>query len=302
MKQHTPTAGARVTGRWLLGVALALGATACVDSTVEPEYARALAEEAATTTTTSEQTVEVNTRFVVEGLDEIATRVQLDRLYVHVGALVLEPIAEDAVSFASREPFALEFDLERGETSIAGPTMTLPYGGEFAVVVQVEPTEVERSSGKTSSEAASVEAEGRWFYSDAFDGVSPRSDEPSPLPWREAEDKRNGDDAPGRTFLQQRDFTYRAADVARLHLTEIRLDEAGEYELTLTLRVDGWLERDVLPVLAELETDVREPREAEVPDFQTPDGDEEELDRVIDGNVVALDGLVGDIEATTARR
>jgi hypothetical protein len=278
-------------------MALALGSTGCVEQgPVSPFYPDD--PTGATATRTQDATVTVRTRFVVAGADRVDSEVALDRLYLHVGSLLLEPIEETpGVSFASREPFALDFDLANGQTVLAGPVMTLPYGGDFAVLVQVEPREVERDDAKEAAPSSSVEVDGRWYYTDIVDGVAPRSDEPSPLPWRQGAEKS----ADGRAYTQELDFVYRAADVARIQLAEIEMNEAGDYDLTLTLRVDAWLERDVLPALADLVVPHPD-RPFDVPDFDDPAEEGEPLEPILDSDRVALEGLVGDIETSTARR
>ena len=79
------------------------------------------------------------------------------------------------------------------------------------------------------------------------------------------------------------------------------MNEAGDYDLTLTLRVDAWLERDVLPALADLVVENPELPFA-VPDFDDPADDDAPLEPLLDSDRVALEGLVGDIETSTARR
>jgi hypothetical protein len=278
-------------------MAIALGSTGCVEQgPVSPFYPDDPSTSAAPRS--EESAVTVRTRFVVAGADRVDSEVALDRLYLHVGSLLLEPIEETpGVSFASREPFALDFDLANGQTVLAGPVMTLPYGGNFAVLVQVDPREVARDDSKESAPSSSVEVDGRWYYADVVDGVAPRSDEPSPLPWREGSQKSAGE----RTYIHELDFVYRAADVARIQLAEIEMNEAGDYDLTLTLRLDAWLERDVLPALADLVVENPELPFA-VPDFDDPAAGDTPLEPILDSDRVALEGLVGDIETSTARR
>lgn len=251
----------------------------------------------ANTERTAELPVEVATRFVVQGTNELDEHVVVDRLFLNVGAVLLDPVDGAAASFSSRDPLGLEFDLTGGDTDLFGPDLVLPYGGTYAVTVQIEPTEVDVVRSKQAQPGSSVEVGGVYFT----DGDTPLvdGDEPSPLPWIPKDNDKPGD------ALQQRSeaadtvaFSYTATDIVRFRLDEIRLDDAGRHELTFVIHLDEWLEGDLIPAL-EQDEDRRHPlQQLDVDAAQNND----ELERELDGDRVGLDALIGGIQAFSARQ
>ncbi len=268
----------------VLAGAIALVGSACGDL-LEPEVARTSAESESVRTRS--EGVVVTTRFVVDGIDELDHDVALERLYLHVGAVFLEPVAgsDAAVSFTNREPFALDFDVEAGEVELFGPEMVLPFGGDFAVSVQIEPGDVTFEDDKSLPGLTSLEASGHWYETTVVaDGLD--TDEPSPLPWTPK------GLSPHRTIAEPIDFVYRSSEVTRMQVGEVRLADDGEYELTLTLRVDGWLRGDLLPALRTHAADSRDR-----PDVANRfEGTEVDVDGALSDEDVGLDGLVGDMD------
>ncbi|MFT4704453.1 MAG: hypothetical protein ACI81R_002158 [Bradymonadia bacterium] len=245
----------------------------------------------------AEQALTIRTHFVVEGLDAVGDRVGLERLYINVGALLLEPLdGTSSVTFSNREPFALEFDIASGEYQIAGPEMQLPYGGEFAVMVQIEPRDTELSGDKDASDYSSVEVDGHVLVMSEVDPGNPEGDEPCPVPWMPG-DKSN---ELCRSYVQEVPFSYRIEEVARVHLAEIRLDDQGEYDLTLRMSVGAWLADDVLPAIEDLTRQGRQTDGWAAIDLNDSEG--ADMAQSILGDGFGIERLVGDIEATTDRR
>jgi len=235
----------------------------------------------------------LRTHFAIDGYEAAADQVVLERLYLHVGAIFLESTdgGADAVAFANRQPFELDFDVASGVTQIAGPDLLLPYGGSFHVSVQVEPSPSLISATKADADSgASAVAEGLWFPSDmTARDTSPYADEPSPLPWRP---KHGMDDADFAGI----DFSYRSEGAIRIHLATISLDNEGDYELALNLHLEEWISHAVLPALVDSLDERRRPDASSFAD--TLISFNEPVDTRDDGG---LAGLLADIGVTTRR-
>ena len=234
------------------------------------------------TTETRTDLLEVRTRFVLEGIDDLDSAV-IDRLYVNVGAIFLDPIerAEGGVSFANRLPFSLDFDVDSRTRTIDGPTMYLPFGGDFVVSLLLEPQQVGEGD-------LTVEVEGAYLEEADFVNNSFRSGEPMPLPWRTNSFHANTD----RSLQQYVDFRYRSNRSARIELDSIELSETGQYDMTLTVNLGDWIDQIVLPAVQQRGSNP----------FQV----------VLDGEVLVenefyeaelgIESLIGDIGVSTSAR
>lgn len=232
---------------------------------------------------TQEQTVTVSLRFHLEEL-ELLDQVDVTTIYLNVGAVFLDPIdGMSETAFASRQPFALVFDPASGVVALDGPEMAIPRGGRFAVGLLLEPGEtVGTGQAKQDGEHLSVGLDGRYRRGSLI------ADEPSPLPWRPKSFDRIdlADD--------WRSFSFRSSDALRVQLAEVTLEDNGNYELEVTIRVNDWMRESVLPAIDAVVS--AEPGSAQ-------DGPERPA-AIIDGTVgenVDLHGLLGDM-AVSARR
>ncbi len=247
-----------------------------------PETAGYGTDDSAAENGTDVQAVTVQTRFVLSGHDNVESELMLDQLFVNVGSLVLDPADGESIAFASRDPFELNFDVARGDVDLMGPELQLPYGGDFFVSVQLEPTATEIDSDKADDDEGSLVARGHYWFD-----VDVVADEPSPLPWEPKGSRRS------HNLTQHVDFIYQSNSVARIQLGEVSLTDSGEYELLLNVRVDDWLEHDVFPrVLDERE---RRDGEGNIP-TRLEGTDDVDLDEaVLDEGGEGLEGLVGDM-------
>lgn len=240
--------------------------------------------------------VEVMTRFVVEGTNDLDERLHVDRLFMNVGAVLLDPVDGAAASFSSREPLGLEFDLSEGVAEQYGPDLLLPYGGAYAVTVQIEPTEVDVIRSKEAQPGSSVEVGGVYFVESPEPAVD--EDEPSPLPWTPKEaDKPGESDAAHSLAADTVPFSYTATDVVRFRLDEIQLDDEGQHVLTFVIRLDEWLEGDLLPALEQQDAERHPLQQLDVDAAQGDD----DFERQVDGERVGFDALIGGMEASSAR-
>lgn len=266
----------------LLAVALAGG---CADDVVSAPSSSP-ADSADNGGSKVEQGLTVQTRFEIVGWDDAASVLDVERLYLNVGAIFLEPVEDGAAaSFANREPFALEFRPEDGVVSELGPEMILPHGGTFAVSVQLEPASAVDPDKDADDEAASVVVDGRWSPGTPSNTSDERRFEPSPLPCipKEADTR-----VP---------FTYSSDAVARFQVEEITLEGDGVYELVVTLRVGGWLDETVVPAL---ENEIsRQRRRGDLEQYAV--NFFELIDAAADGDAVGIEGLFGGMGVTTRR-
>jgi hypothetical protein len=229
--------------------------------------------------------VELALRFELEDLGAIADTVAVERVELGVGAVFLEPIdGASSASFASREPFALVFDAAAGSLEVDGPSIVLPEGGTYAVSILVEP-------GATAFEADDKDGQGR--ISVGVDGRlrsgSVIADEPTPLPWRpKSIDRLAVED-------QWRPFAFRSDDAMRIQLAEVTLDDAGHYELRVSIRLSGWLVENLLPAVSALLTTTPAVAESE------QGASDEPPVAIVDDELaetVEIDALLGDIGVT----
>lgn len=219
----------------------------------------------------------VQTQFVlgdVDGFDDL----ELDEISVNIGAIFLDPV-DGAVAFSTRTPLHVHLDLAAGERTFAGPSLALPFGGDFGVSVQVEPPEI--TDGKALSARDSLVVSGRYLAID-----EPDLDEPSPLPWRPKNLQTS------TSIERSVPFTYRSGAVARLAVGEVALDDAGSYVLTLRVDLEGWIRDELVPSLDAASDDHSRPVvTARLPD----DSGVAEL-QVLEDHGSGLEGLIGDID------
>ena len=226
----------------------------------------------------SESPLTVRTRFIVDGLDDIADGVHIDSLSMNVGAIFLDPLTDQdtGFSFANRHPFNLDFALSDGFLEEAGPEMHLPFGGDFVVSVQLEPDD---------EQEVTVEIAGAYVETVEVEDGMDRT-EPMPLPWR------NRARTPSDRRLQQVvPFTYRSNRVARLQVADISLDQYGDYELVITLEIDNWVEETVLPAV--------QSRQAR--SFEAHFNDRLNVENVTVEEGVGIEGLIGDMGVEAQR-
>lgn len=229
-----------------------------------------------------EQGLVVQTRFELAGADTAAERLELERLSLNIGAVILEPLDDRAgqASFVNPLPFTLDFGVVDGDTSLLGPELVLPYGGRFAVSVLLEPASSTGDYGDKSEADAdsSVIAAGLW--NPGSDAVA----EPSPLPWMPKADE---------SLVP---FIYRSDAVVRVALAEVTLDEDGVYELVMTLRIGDWLEGDVIPALE----DQLHRRRAR-PDFSRLPIEGEDVEEPLDTASTDIEGLASGMDVAANR-
>lgn len=266
----------------LLAVAMATGCAE--DVTATPSASTDVHTEAGDSKV--EQGLTVQTRFEIVGWDDAADVLDVERMYLNVGAIFLEPVTDgSAASFANREPFALEFRPTEGGVSQLGPEMILPHGGTFAVSVQLEPTTTMDGDKDADDAASSVVVDGRWTPSTPSSSSEERRFEPSPLPCIPKE-------ADGRI-----PFSYASDAVARFQVEEITLEGDGVYELVVTLRVGAWLDETVVPALENEVT--RQRRSGDLERFAA--NFFELVDSRAEGDTVGIEGLFGGMDVTTRR-
>ena len=243
---------------------------------------------------TSEQGITVRTTFNVEGLDA-ESAVEVDSLFLNVGAIFLEPIDEDrnSYTFANREPFELDFALNDGVASLSGPEMQLPFGGDFAVAVQLEPAGGEGPEKDFVADRLSLSVEGSWTHIMHVGGLD--ASEPSPLPWREAEetDAKALDDI---VLLESVPFAYQSDRAARIYLDDVSLADDGSYELVMTVRLGDWVYDTVIPAL---EQQVANP---DLMTIELIDTEGVQLEAVLDEQGLGVEGLVGDMGVRAEQR
>ena len=229
-----------------------------------------------------EQGLVVQTRFELAGAESVQERLELERLSLNIGAVILEPLDERAgqASFVNPLPFNLDFGVLDGDTSLLGPELVLPYGGRFAVSVLLEPASSTGDYGDKREDDAdsSVVAAGLW--TPGSDAVA----EPSPLPWMPKADE------------ERVPFVYRSDAVVRVALAEVTLDEDGVYELVMTLSIGDWLEGDVIPALE----DQLHRRRAR-PDFSRLPVDGEEVEEPLDTASTDIEGLASGMDVAANR-
>lgn len=232
---------------------------------------------------TQEQAVRVALQFRLEDPASIDA-VEVEQVFLNVGAVFLDPLdGPGDTAFASRQPLALVFDPAAGDFEIQGPELFVPKAGRYAVSLLLEPGEiVGRAAGKDPGDALSVGIEGRYRAGSVI------ADEPSPLPWRP---KSFGQ-------LQVEDawhpFAFRSTDAIRMQLAELQLDDGGNYEIAVVVRIDEWMRESVLPAVEAVVTaQERNERPGVEPQTAVVDGSL--------GNGVELHGLLGDM-AVSARR
>lgn len=279
-------------------IGAALGLCACDDAGLEtPELVVPETEVASASKT--ERGITLQTRFEIVGAQELSHAVEIERLYVNVGAIFLDPIEdeESAASFASRLPVELDFAPVDGVDSLLGPELVLPFGGDFAVSVQIEPTFDYHDNGpKAREDDTSILVQGLWAPNAGadYDYERPRFDpedrveEPWPLPVQ----PKDRVDAANTTLP----FSYRSDAVVRFQVAELELDEEGVYELVLTMHVKDWMEEAVIPAL---ETAAEQRRRQQIDRFT-----DEELvfEDPLETVGVDLDGLIGDFGVNMSRR
>lgn len=264
-----------------LGIALgtSLLAMGCAEV---PETVGHSPSESSTEDVTAVQAVTVQTRFVLSGHDNVESDLMLDELFVNVGSLVLDPADGESIAFASRDPFELSFNVANGDIDLLGPELQLPYGGDFFVSVQLEPSATEVSANKAADDDGSLVARGHYYFE-----AEVVADEPSPLPWEPKGSRRSAN------LTQHVDFVYQSNSVARIQLGEVSLTDSGEYELLLNVRVGDWLEDDIFPrVLDERE---RRDSRGDVPTRLEGTDDVDLEEAVLDEGGEGLEGLVGDM-------
>ncbi|MFT6395924.1 MAG: hypothetical protein ACJAYU_000666 [Bradymonadia bacterium] len=264
-------------------VGIALGVSLLAMGCAElPETSGLSAAESQSERTTAQQPVTVQTRFVLSGHDNVDSELMLDQLFVNVGSLVLDPADGDGIAFTSHDPFELNFDVASGSVDLMGPELQLPYGGDFFVSVQLEPSATEVGSNKAYEDDGSLVAYGHYYVEPGM-----VADEPSPLPWEPKGVRRS------YNVTQHVDFVYQSNSVARIQLGEVSLTDSGDYELLLNVRVGEWLEDDVFPrVLDEQE---RRDSRGDVPTRLEGTGDVDLDEAVLDEGGEGLEGLVGDM-------
>lgn len=276
---------------FLLAAVVPFAFTACADDVARPGTDGT--EEEVTEVGTTEHSVQVRTRFVVTDLDQLPADIDLSRLTVNVGAIFLEPIgdSERDVSFANRTPVTLDFALADGDFALPGPALELPWGGEFAVSVQVELTNTELDDDKAAAGTSSVAVTGTWTQRHVVTDIV--ADEPSPLPWREK--SRLLDPIEIATPVE---FEFRSQSVVRIQLAEVSLADDGDYELTLSIRLADWVRESVVPAL-EVEAD----RHLEnVHAFDAIPMLDVDVDNAVEADAYGIEGLVGDIDVHASRR
>lgn len=240
-----------------------------------------------------EQGVHVRTRFVIADIDAIPENVALSGLTLNVGAVFLEPIGSSQrdVTFANRTPVTLDFDIEHGRLALSGPSLYLPWGGDFAVSVQVEPADTLVDDRKDGHASSSVVATGVWTQRHTVTDVV--ADEPSPLPWRQKERLQRPVE-----IVSPVDFAFRSDSVVRIQLAEVSLAENGDYELTLSLRLADWLRESVVPAL-EVEAERTIEPFAEFDSLRAISVD---VDNDVESEAYGIEALVGDIDVHASRR
>ena len=242
-------------------------------------------------------TLRVNTMFVLEGLDSLPNNLSISSLYMNVGAVYLEPLTEEdgGFSFANLDPFSLHFDLS--EDAIIGPEMVLPFGGDFVVSMQLEPSrddarptvEVEGSitrlrGHEKSSEDQDPEADPMplpWREADPMP-LPWRETDPMPLPWREADQTPLPRQEEAQSDnIEMIPFTYQSNQIVRITIDDVTLSEDGSYELLLAIRLNNWIDEIVIPAVQSQH------------DIDIPEENEEAV--VVVEEVAGLEGLIGDI-------
>jgi hypothetical protein len=206
----------------------------CDDVTAAPEVTTEQPGE----TVAVRQPVTVRTVFVADGL-AASSDVEVERFFLRVGTLALEPLDPDAsTSFASVTPLLLTFSPSEGILELSGPTLQLSHGGRFALTLQAEPKEVASSS--KASDSGSMEVSGSWARTILVSGPER---EPSPLPWRPKAS------LPFHTETVETPFRYHSDEVARIQLGEVEFSGEGEFELRMTIDFSSWVRETVVPAL-----------------------------------------------------
>ena len=232
--------------------------------------------------------VEVMTRFVVEGTNDLDERLHVDRLFMNVGAVLLDPVDGAAASFSSREPSASSLISPTATRSTsAGPA--LPYGRAYAV------TAIElrgrRHCSKEAQPGSSVEVGGVYFV----ETPSPLSMKTNPRLCPGRRRRPTNPASRGSPFARSRHGPlYTATDVVRFGSTR-------SSSTTKAARPDL---RDSTRRVAE-GTSCLEQQDAERHPLQQLDVDaaqgDDDFERQVDGERVGFDALIGRMEASRAR-
>lgn len=182
--------------------------------------------------------------------------VRIERVFLGIGTILLEPVEDPDDAITYRERLPLSFDLTSGHAELGGGSFVVPRPGTYSVSIVIEPMKdpfaLAGSGGSGESERNSMQIEGNIVRSKTL-GTSPRpsADEPEPLPWM-PNDMRNIDGTQLEpVIVDQIPFEFHTNRTAFIRLGELRLTPERN-ELYIHVELTNWLDEGLAPVLSRL--------------------------------------------------
>ncbi|MBN1946246.1 MAG: hypothetical protein JW797_11255 [Bradymonadales bacterium] len=251
-----------------------------------------------------EQTVALQSVFVLAELDRLPPEVHLEDLYLGVGAIFFEPTdgSDAGFAYANRDPFALHFQIDQGEIRAVAPTIILPEGGEFQISVQLEPQRLlAQHPGSALYSAPEETDEVSLVLTGTYEkpGRLPKdplvATEPAPLPWRpQPNESRDLQSESKSAEPEEIPFIYVSDRSVRFVLGEVDLESGSAVELVMQVPFGLWVEENLSPAL-DRALDSGSPEERVSGDLNSEI--DLDLSRWLEGpDDDGLDGLIGGIQ------
>jgi hypothetical protein len=197
--------------------------------------------------------------------------IQLDRVFMGVGNIFLEPLdvtASPLVAAASSMPLTFILDAQ-GAATIHLPEVALSHAGRYLVSIAIEPLAVPADADWPAPVLASAPKNGfslmiqglvmHTLTAPGSDGDH-RKDEPEPLPWRINTPKDNQQhnlDATSPYALAPTveciPFEYQSDRTGFIRLGEVKLSPERS-ALHINIDLGAWIDAAVIPIIADINT------------------------------------------------
>jgi hypothetical protein len=191
--------------------------------------------------------------------------IQLDRLFIGVGNIFLEPIdapGASLISAANSLPLTFTLD-ETGTATLRLPEVPIAHAGRYLVSIAVEPLLVPDLADWPSpilesapKDGFSIMIQGLLMHElsqPSSDGDT-RKDEPEPLPWRLKglpdilSSDLSPDPAPSVECIP---FEYQSDRTGFMRLGEVKLS-AERSELIINIDLGYWIDAAVVPIIEDI--------------------------------------------------
>lgn len=211
------------------------------------------------------------------------TDIQLDRLFLGVGSIYLEPLdSPGSPVISAADSLALTFEIDAdGQATILLPEVSVAHSGRYLVSIAIEPLPVPTNTEwpsalleGASKSGFSVLIQGLLMHDIVGDTTDPRKDEPEPLPWRISVPKEQTSvvslDGLDQATVECIPFEYQSDRTGFIRLGEVKIGTERN-ELHISIDLNHWLDAAIVPVIDKLDDTLTPPTDKPVdPNDQNP--------------------------------